>query len=94
MMKSTKRGKRTSNLEVTNISLHGFWLLIGNVEYFVGFHENPWFRDATIRQILDVRSITIATFIGPHWMSIWNWKHWKIRKSTHWSINKKYSTGR
>ncbi len=55
MMKSTKRGKRTSNLEVTNISLHGFWLLIGNVEYFVGFHENPWFRDATIRQILDVR---------------------------------------
>jgi len=31
-MKSTRRGKNTSAVEVSNISAHGFWLLIGERE--------------------------------------------------------------
>ena len=54
-MKSTKRGKNISSLEVTNISSHGFWILVVRREYFVDFEGHPWFREATVAQILDVR---------------------------------------
>ena len=53
-MKSTKPGKNTSEAEVSNISAHGFWLLIHDSEYFLPFDENPWFKDATVAQILRV----------------------------------------
>jgi hypothetical protein len=57
-MKSTKHGKNTSAanaVEVSHISVHGFWILAGQREYFVDFDHNPWFKNATVRQILDVR---------------------------------------
>lgn len=54
-MKSTKRGKNTSAVEVSNISAHGFWLLIGEREHFVDFDRNPWFKNATVAQILQVQ---------------------------------------
>jgi len=53
-MKSTKRGKNTLAVEVSNISAHGFWILAGEREYFVDFAQNPWFKNATIGQILNV----------------------------------------
>lgn len=40
--------------EVTNVSAHGFWLLLGAQELFVPFAEFPWFRDASIAQITTV----------------------------------------
>lgn len=40
--------------EVTNISPHGFWLLIGNEEKFVGFDSFPWFREASVREITTI----------------------------------------
>lgn len=40
--------------EVTKVSSHGFWLLLGDEELFVAFEHFPWFRDATIAQITDV----------------------------------------
>ncbi len=54
-MTSTLRGKRTSSVQVTNVSPHGFWLLLENRELFVAFKEFPWFQDATIRQLTEVR---------------------------------------
>jgi hypothetical protein len=39
---------------VTNVSAHGFWLLIGVREMFVPFDEFPWFRDAPVGHILNV----------------------------------------
>jgi hypothetical protein len=54
-MKSKTRGKSTSVVDVSNISVHGFWLLIGDQEHFVGFDQDPWFRDAKVRQILNVK---------------------------------------
>lgn len=53
-MKSAKLGKRTSEIEVANVSKHGFWLLIGDNERFVAFEQFPWFQDARIGQLLNV----------------------------------------
>lgn len=53
-MTSAKPGKRTSDAEVTNVSKHGFWLLIGDKERFVAFEQFPWFRDAPIGHLLNV----------------------------------------
>lgn len=50
-MKSAPLGESTSAVEVSNISPHGFWLLLGDEELFVPFAEFPWFREATVRQI-------------------------------------------
>lgn len=51
-MTSAKPGKRTSPVEVTNVSRHGFWLLIGDQERFVPFDLFPWFREAPIGQLV------------------------------------------
>ena len=53
-MKSASPGRRTSLVEVTNVSPHGFWLFIGDQEQFVSFAVFPWFKDASICQIANV----------------------------------------
>ena len=50
-MKSATLGRGTSQVEVTNVSPHGFWLFVGEHELFVSFEDFPWFKDASIRQI-------------------------------------------
>ena len=53
-MTSATLGASTSPVEVTNISQHGFWLLLENEELFLPFSEFPWFRNVTIGKILHV----------------------------------------
>lgn len=53
-MKSATLGTPTSEVEVTNISKHGFWLLIHDQEIFVPFAQFPWFKDAPVSKILNV----------------------------------------
>ena len=53
-MPSAQRGKRISTVEVTNVSTHGFWLLIDQNEYFISFKDFPWFRDASIAELTNV----------------------------------------
>lgn len=53
-MKSAMLGTATSEVEVTNISRHGFWLLIHDQEVFLPFEQFPWFKDAPIGKILNV----------------------------------------
>lgn len=50
-MKSKERGAATSQPEVTHISPHGFWLLLGEREMFLSFAEFPWFKDAPVGKI-------------------------------------------
>jgi len=57
-VKSVSPGKRTSGVEVTNVSSHGFWLLLRGEELFVPFSEFPWFRDASIAQIGNVQVLS------------------------------------
>jgi len=54
-MTSSKLGESTSTVEVTNISGHGLWLLLDEKEYFLPHDKFPWFKDAKIAEILDVR---------------------------------------
>jgi len=53
-MKSATRGKHTSVVEVTNVSKHGFWLLLEEHERFLSFKYFPWFRDVSIGQLCNV----------------------------------------
>ncbi|SCX25219.1 Protein of unknown function [Nitrosomonas eutropha] len=53
-MTSIQPGADTSTVEVTNVSKHGFWLLIFDQEIFVPFKEFPWFREASIGKLLNV----------------------------------------
>lgn len=55
-MKSVKRGKPSSAVEVQHISAHGFWLFVEATarEYFLPFSEFPWFKQATIDDIFAV----------------------------------------
>jgi hypothetical protein len=52
-MKSLKHGKSISKAEITNISQHGFWMLINGKEYFLPYDNFPWFKNATVGQISD-----------------------------------------
>jgi Protein of unknown function (DUF2442) len=45
-------GPATSPAEVTNISQHGFWVLVDERELFLAFDEFPWFRAAPVDAIL------------------------------------------
>jgi hypothetical protein len=54
-MKSAALGRPISEAEVTNISRHGFWLLLANEELFVAFKDFPWFKDASIAEIVRVQ---------------------------------------
>jgi hypothetical protein len=44
--------------EVTQISKHGLWLLLGNEELLVPFDKFPWFKQATIEQLSAVEWLT------------------------------------
>lgn len=54
-MKSAQRGRRTSDAEVTNVSSHGFWLLLEDRELFLSFQKFPWFRNAPIAKLVRVQ---------------------------------------
>jgi len=47
-------GASTLDVEITNISRHGFWLLLGEEELFVPFSEFPWFKDASVSKLTNV----------------------------------------
>ena len=53
-MESAALGRSTSPAEVTNVSIHGFWLLVHERELVLSFQAFPWFKDATVRQISNV----------------------------------------
>ena len=40
---------------VFHISIHGFWILVQDKEHFLSFDEFPWFREAGISQIHNVK---------------------------------------
>jgi len=58
-------GVATLEVEVTNISAHGFWVLLGNEELPVPYSEFPWFKSATVEQILTVERPTEGHLYWP-----------------------------
>jgi hypothetical protein len=53
-MTSILPGASTLDVELTNVSSHGFWLLLGPDELFVPFAEFPWFKEAPIGHLMNV----------------------------------------
>lgn len=53
-MASVALGPNTSAVEVTNVSPHGFWLLLGDEEMFVSFEQFPWFKNAPVGKLFHV----------------------------------------
>jgi hypothetical protein len=50
-----KRGTSTLAVEVTHIDSLGFWLLVEEKEHFLSFEEYPWFKDAKVKDITNVK---------------------------------------
>jgi hypothetical protein len=57
-MKSLKAGTTILEVEVTNISRLGFWIIIDDTEYFLPFKSFPWFEQARISDISDVERLS------------------------------------
>ena len=53
-MSSLAHGNNTSAVEVTNISVHGLWLLAHGKELFMSYEDFPWFKDQTVKSIFSV----------------------------------------
>ena len=58
-------GTPTSDVEVTNVSGHGFWILTAGRELFLAFDDFPWFRDASIAQVTEVEEVLPGHFRWP-----------------------------
>ena len=50
--------------EVTQIDKQGIWVLIGEKESFLSFENFPWFRDASISAIQNVKLLNARHL---HW---------------------------
>lgn len=53
-MKSASHGINTSEVEVTNVSIHGMWVLLKDRELFMSFDQFPWFKEAPIAHLVHV----------------------------------------
>lgn len=54
-MKSAAHGKGIlAQVEVLTVGTHGIWLHVAGVEHFLSYDDFPWFKDANIRQIINV----------------------------------------
>ena len=51
-----KLGRNILEVEVTNISNHGLWVLTQNKELFLSYENFPWFKNKTIDNITKVES--------------------------------------
>lgn len=64
-MTSNTRGEGTLDVEVTNVSKHGFWLLLNQKELFLPFDTFPWFREAPIGKLVNVEPVTAEHLYWP-----------------------------
>ena len=49
------RGESISEVEVSHINMHGFWLCAKDKEYFLPYDEYPWFKETKVKEILNVQ---------------------------------------
>ena len=50
-----RRTRSTLEVEVSHISQHGIWLLVGDREMFLPYDKFPWFKDALVSAVLNVQ---------------------------------------
>ena len=58
-------GQNISEVEVTNISVHGVWLLARDKELFMSYEDFHWFKDQPVKSILHVEEPSPGHFYWP-----------------------------
>ena len=53
-MTSSTLGTNTSLAEVTNVDIHGIWILVRDKEHFLPYEDFPWFKKAKVEDIVNV----------------------------------------
>jgi hypothetical protein len=53
-MKSGSLGKNISEIDI-HTSPFGVWLLLNDTEYFLSYKDYPWFREAKVSELYDVK---------------------------------------
>ena len=64
-MNSLAHGDNTSTVEITNISSHGVWLLSHDKELFMSYADFPWFKNQTVKSIINVEEQSPGHFYWP-----------------------------
>ncbi len=52
-------------IEITNISTHGIWLLAHDKELFMSYEDFPWFKDQTVKSIINVEEQSPGHYYRP-----------------------------
>ena len=65
MNSSQRLGKNTSEIEVTNISSNGIWLLTHDKELFMSYEDFPWFKNMPVGKIINVEEPSAGHFYWP-----------------------------
>ena len=83
-MTSKKLGRSTSKVEVTNISVHGIWVLLKEREYYLPYEDFPWFKDARISEVHNVKLLNGHHLLWPdldvdlEWESLHNLEQYPL----------------
>lgn len=64
-MNSLAHGKNISEVEISNISSHGIWLYSRGREFFMSYEDFPWFKDKTVKSIINVEEQSPGHFYWP-----------------------------
>ncbi|VAW18741.1 hypothetical protein MNBD_BACTEROID05-959 [hydrothermal vent metagenome] len=64
-MNSLAHGNSTLAVEVTNISAHGVWLYSHGKELFMSYQNFPWFKEQTIKSVINVEEQSKGHFYWP-----------------------------
>ena len=64
-MSLLQHGSSISAIEVTNISAHGVWLLAHGKELFMSYDDFPWFKDQSVKSIINVEEPSLGHFYWP-----------------------------
>jgi len=49
--------KMLTSVEILNVSARGIWLLVKGKEYFLSYKDFPWFKNARLSEIENVRLV-------------------------------------
>jgi len=60
-----RRGKNISKASISVISEKGFWLLAGDKEYFIDYGDYPWFKSASVGEIMNVDFVFGTALVWP-----------------------------
>jgi len=64
-MKLKTLGKDTSQVDITVVTEHGFWLFAAGKEYYLDFETYPWFKSASIAEIMNVNLLHGTALVWP-----------------------------